>query len=189
MDFLGRNHHDACSSIDLAHHCFQVRKASSERSSALYRRHRQFPEVLQRGACNDRGFQIGRCLVTSPVGSDIIEPEIDFVRFTTDPEHLDDPAVQSITLANIFRADLTYVVAPEGYVGRTTCYEIGRLIQARRPIYFSNPPRDLPLCVPPQFVIAAAVLARSLADGHPPKWLFEEGQGLLYDIERGLGHG
>jgi hypothetical protein len=131
-------------------------------------------------------FRAAGWLVTSPAGSDIIKPGIEFVRFATDPEHFDDPSVQSLTMKNIFRADLTYVVAPDGYVGRTTCYEIGRIIQARRSIYFSNLPRDLPLCVPPAFVMSPEMLVRSLGPGQGPKWLFEDGQGLLYDTERGL---
>jgi hypothetical protein len=132
-------------------------------------------------------FRSAGWVVASPAGTDIIAPGIDFVRFVTDAEQLDDAQVQAVTLGKIFSADLTYVVAPQGYVGRTTCYEIGRLIQARRPIYFSSTPRDLPLHVPPQFVISAEVLVRLLTGGERPKWLFDQGEGLLYDIERRLG--
>jgi hypothetical protein len=56
--------------------------------------------------------------------------------------------VQTIAMHRILRAELTYVIAPEGYVGRTTCYEIGRIVQANQPLYFSHHPRDLPLLVP-----------------------------------------
>jgi hypothetical protein len=125
--------------------------------------------------------------VASPAGTDIVNPDIDFVRFTTDANHLDDAQVQTVTLDKIFSADLTYVVAPDGYVGRTTCYEIGRLVQAKRPVYFSSIPRDLPLHVPSQFVLSAEQLIRSLAGNKRPRWLFDGGEGLLYDIERRLG--
>ena len=125
--------------------------------------------------------------VASPAGTDIINPDIDFVRFTTDAEHLNDAQVQTVTLDKIMRADLSYVVAPNGYVGRTTCYEIGRLIQAKRPVYFSSIPRDLPLHVPSQFVLSTEQLIRSLAGGARPRWLFDDGEGFLYDTERKLG--
>jgi hypothetical protein len=85
----------------------------------------------------DNGFR-----VTSPKGSPIIENGIPFVRFETDPQEWDDPMVQTIALHRILRADLTYVVAPGGYVGRTTCYEVGRIVQAKRPIYFSDMPDE-----------------------------------------------
>lgn len=86
--------------------------------------------------------------VTSPLGHDIVEPGIDFVRFDSDSADFDDPTVQSVALHRILRADLVYVVAPGGYVGRTTCYEIGRIVGGGRPLYFSERPADLPIAVP-----------------------------------------
>jgi hypothetical protein len=59
---------------------------------------------------------------------------------------------QSRTLGRIIAADLTFVTAPNGYIGRTTCYEIGRLVQARRPLFFSERPKDLPIQVDATFV-------------------------------------
>src|SRR5579859_6504731 len=100
--------------------------------------------------------------ITSPSGAEIMTPGIPFVRFTTDPDDWDDPTVQTIALHRILRADLVYVVAPEGYVGRTTCYEIGRAVQADRPIYFSSAPHDLPLRVPVERVADPASLAARL---------------------------
>jgi len=76
--------------------------------------------------------------VTSPKGTPIREQGIPFVRFMSDPEKWPDDKVQTVALHRIFRAQFVYVVAPEGYVGRTTCYEIGRAIQAQRPIYFER---------------------------------------------------
>lgn len=100
--------------------------------------------------------------VTSPIGSPIIEPGIPFVRFEADSYQASDPAVQSIAVHRILRADAVYVVAPDGYVGRTTCYEIGRVVQAGRPLYFSEVPKDLPICVPSPRVVSAEVLASML---------------------------
>jgi hypothetical protein len=104
-------------------------------------------------------------VITSPKGDPVIEEGIPFVRFTSDPVAEDDAAVQTIALHRILRADFVYVVAPGGYVGRTTCYEIGRIIQAGRPIYFSAQPNDLPLCIPPQRIRTAQEIAEGLADG------------------------
>jgi hypothetical protein len=125
--------------------------------------------------------------VTSPLGAEIIKPDIDFVRFTSDPEGDDDPTVQSVTLRRIFSADMTYVVAPEGYVGRTTCYEIGRLVQARTPVYFSERPNDLPLNVSDRWIATPKeVVARFITGREQPQWLFSEDDHPSYLIEREL---
>src|SRR4051812_26400007 len=67
--------------------------------------------------------------VMSPKGTPIIEPGISFVRFISDDTKWDDPMVQTVALHRILGANFVFVVAPSGYVGRTTCYEIGRIIQ------------------------------------------------------------
>src|SRR4051794_5310793 len=85
--------------------------------------------------------------VTSPKGTSILEGGIPFVRFESDEGRLSDEEVQLIALHRILRASVVYTVAPNGYVGRTTCYEIGRIIQARKPIYFSERPVDLPISI------------------------------------------
>jgi len=107
----------------------------------------------------DRGIKI-----TSPKGTPIIEPGIPFVRFESDPPDADDPTVQSIALHRILRADAVYVIAPEGYVGKTTCYEIGRVIQAGRPIFFSESPEDLPIDVPDDRIVSPEQFARRIVE-------------------------
>lgn len=97
--------------------------------------------------------------ITSPKGTPIIEEGIPFVRFASDPPQWDNPLVQTVALHRILRADFVFVVAPRGYVGRTTCYEIGRIIQAERPLYFSEYPDDLPVQIPPPHVCAAEEIA------------------------------
>ena len=52
-----------------------------------------------------------------------------------------------ITLDKIVAADAVYVYNPKGYVGRTTCYEIGFCFSKRKPIYFYDHPFDLPIPV------------------------------------------
>lgn len=100
-----------------------------------------------------------------PKGDPIIKDGIPFVRFTSDSQEYDDPAVQTLALHRILTADLVYVVAPDGYVGRTTCYEIGRVIQAGHPIYFSAQPSDLPLRVPIEHIKSPRELVDGLRTG------------------------
>ncbi len=97
--------------------------------------------------------------VTSPKGAAIIEKGIPFVRFASDTREWDDSMVQTVALHRILRAHFVYVVAPRGYVGRTTCYEIGRIIQARKPLYFSETPDDLPMKIPSDNICTPSQIA------------------------------
>jgi hypothetical protein len=117
--------------------------------------------------CAWRSFAAAGWRITSPRGSPIIEPGIPFVRFVTDPVDWDDATVQTVALHRILRADLTYVVAPHGYLGRTTCYELGRIIQADQPVYFSTHPLDLPIAVPDSHVATADDLVERLSTTDP----------------------
>lgn len=123
--------------------------------------------------------------VTSPLGNPVIEAGIPFVRFTSDEPTWDDPTVQTAALHRILRACLTYVVAPGGYVGRTTCYELGRVVQANQPVYFSHAPADLPLAVPIDHVLSARQLVTRLKT-EKPKPLFSGAEGRYADWERQL---
>lgn len=100
--------------------------------------------------------------VTSPLGSAIIKPGIPFVRFTSDNPSQSDEMIQTITLKRIFSASATYVVCPDGYVGRTTCYEIGRIIQGFKPIYFQEIPKDIPIKIPSSHIISPEVLSQKI---------------------------
>lgn len=103
--------------------------------------------------------------ITSPPGGDLLEPNIEFVRFEDDnPDH-DDCTVQTVAMHRILGADLIYVVAPDGYIGRTTCYEVGRAVQCDRAVYFSNRPLDLPLRVPDEAIVSASRLALQAVTG------------------------
>jgi hypothetical protein len=102
--------------------------------------------------------------VTSPKGTDIVQEGIPFVRFTSDPVDWDDFMVQTMTLHRIFCATFVYVVAPNGYIGRTTSYEIGRIIQAQRPLYFSEHPKDLPIKIPGNHIISPGIISKMICD-------------------------
>ena len=140
------------------------------RSVAIIGSFRQHNPQIQQACTTLRsaGF-----VVTSPQGSEVIEDGIPFIRFTSDYTEWTDSEIQSLALHRIFRADLVYVVAPNGYIGRTTCYEVGRIVQSGKPIYFSDQPNDLPLLVPSTFIMNIDDLIENLTTSSwQPKWLF-----------------
>jgi hypothetical protein len=132
------------------------------------------------GTFRDAGWTI-----TSPLGSPVIAEGIPFVRFETDPAAWDDPMVQTVALHRILRAELVYVVAPGGYVGRTTCYEVGRIVQARQPIYFSEQPEDLPLAIPDSWILSAEDVVRRFS-AEDPRPLYDSHNSEYADLERRL---
>jgi hypothetical protein len=105
--------------------------------------------------------------VLSPLGSPILKDGELFVRFESDDPNRSDPAIQTIALHRILRSHFTYVVAPKGYVGRTTAYEIGRLVQASHSVYFSDHPVDLPIAIPSSHVRSPLDLLNELAMAPP----------------------
>lgn len=123
-------------------------------------------------------FSEAKIAVTTPKGTPIIEAGVPFVRFTTDPTNLTDTEIQTIALHRILRADFVFVVAPSGYIGRTTCYEIGRIIQAKRPLYFSEYPDDLPIHVPREFIKNVGEIIKLIKDNRfrPKPMYISEGQ-------------
>jgi len=132
-------------------------------------------------------FHTAGLRITSPKGSPIIEEGVPFVRFETDPRHWCDAMVQTVALHRILSADFVYVVSPQGYVGRTTCYEIGRIVQARRPLYFGSSPEDLPISVPADHICTAASIVNGVRAGRfspTPIWL--AGGTELFDLERDI---
>jgi hypothetical protein len=125
--------------------------------------------------------------ITSPLGTDIRVPGIPFVRFESDDPALSDGFVQSLTMQRIFQADLVYVIAPRGYVGRTTCYEVGRVIQAACPIYFSDHPLDLPVEIPTSHVLSPETLAHCLTTASwEATWPFAHADSCVAELERAL---
>jgi len=120
-------------------------------------------------------FQHYNIINTTPIGSSIVEPGIDFVRFEDDLIEESDEVVQTITLKRIFEAGVVYVVAPSGYVGRTTCYEIGRIFQRKMPIYFSSHPIDLPIKIPDTHILNPEQLAKVILERKSVWPFFKQG--------------
>jgi nucleoside 2-deoxyribosyltransferase len=85
--------------------------------------------------------------VTSPYQSRITEARQGFVIFEADDNSLTDDEIQTDTLRKILKADAVYVYNPSGYVGKTTCYEIGILMVKNKPLYYLERPDDLPVPV------------------------------------------
>lgn len=83
--------------------------------------------------------------VWSPKESEICDSIEDFVIFKSDNPEYTPAEIQTITLERILRADMVYVYNPHGYIGRTTCYEIGFCLSRCKPIYFFEEPKDLPI--------------------------------------------
>lgn len=129
----------------------------------------------------ERGVQ-----VLSPRGTDLDDPDVEFVRYDTDFDHHSDAEVQSLALRQIMAADVVLVIAPSGYVGNTTCYELGRLFQARRVVVFTEAPLDLPVQVSAQQVMTVEQLTSRILDGAAiPPWCALL-NGLCAEVEQGL---
>lgn len=83
--------------------------------------------------------------VISPSGAKITGKIDDFVIFKTDCSAYTPAEIQMITLEKIMKADAVYVYNPNGYIGKTTSYEIGFCFSRKKPVYFYKPPQDLPI--------------------------------------------
>lgn len=85
--------------------------------------------------------------VLSPRFSEITRSIEDFVIFASDNQELTPAEIQTETLNRILKSDVVYVYNPQGYVGRTTCYEIGIIRTTTIPLVFLEKPRDLPISI------------------------------------------
>ena len=127
----------------------------------------------------DNGF-----FVTSPFDSQITESREAFVIFADDNRELSNDEIQTDTLRKILNADAVYVYNPvwretpsseemPGYVGKTTCYEIGILMAKNRPLYYMNVPFDLPVPVTNEQLISPQEFIKKFKSGaiafHLPK--------------------
>lgn len=85
--------------------------------------------------------------VLSPKGTNIFGSIEDFVIFDTDEKTYSPSEIQMITLDKILKSEAVFVCDLDGYVGRTTCYEIGFCLSRGVPLYFMEKPVDLPIPV------------------------------------------
>ena len=129
---------------------------------------------------NKNGIQ-----VNTPLGNNVVKEGIDFVRFTSDDPRFTDAEIQTFTLKKIFNSQATYVIAPEGYVGRTTCYEVGRIIQNRHPLYFSSRVSDLPIFIPDNHIVSVQDFA-NIVKSKAIKPIYDKETGFLAEAENSL---
>ena len=85
--------------------------------------------------------------ITSPSKSEITHSIDEFVIFSTDKNYLKPVDIQMITLQKILSAGAIYVCNPDGYIGKTTAYEIGVCMKENKKIFFMERPNDLPIPV------------------------------------------
>jgi len=116
-----------------------------------------YADVLEAIKC----FESAHIRVVSPPKSQIRDMSRPFIRFVIDPEpdEMSDHQLQQKTLNRILSASCVYVVAPYGYIGRTTLLELGHVRERGVPTFFSAVPDDLPIHVQNSAVISAANLA------------------------------
>lgn len=55
------------------------------------------------------------------------------------------PVIQEHVFDNIKISDFVYVWNPDGYLGNSTCYEIGKIMEMKKRIFFKEKPKDLPV--------------------------------------------
>lgn len=99
-------------------------------------------------------FKKNGIFVMSPKGTAVCDSVDDFVIFESDEKKYSPSEIQMITLDKIIRSDAVYVCDLDGYVGRTTCYEIGVCLSRRVPLYFMEKPNDLPISVPNDHILS-----------------------------------
>lgn len=110
-------------------------------------------------------FAAAGMTVKSPPISRIVDREREFVRFESDPPLVSDRDIQAATLEKIFSSDFVYVVNPDGYIGRTTAYELGRIHERGMAVYYAEPPKDLLVEVPDGTVLSADELVAGIVGG------------------------
>lgn len=92
--------------------------------------------------------------VNNPIGNNLTKQDCLFVRCNEDSENEDDAMIQTRAIARLFKCDLVYVFVKDCFIGKTTCYEVGRLLQRGIPLYFSEKPDDFPLYIPSKRIIS-----------------------------------
>lgn len=92
--------------------------------------------------------------VVSPAGTIVTDKREGFVVFESDNPAQRNEKIQYDTLVKIFSAHAVYVANVDGYIGKTTCYEIGRILERKLPIYFYSHPEDLPICITEEFIVS-----------------------------------
>lgn len=92
-------------------------------------------------------FEKNDIQVMSPQKSFIIDDIDGFVILNSDEKNQQPFIIQEHVFQNIKKSDVVYVWNPEGYLGNSTCYEIGKIMEMGKQILFKENPKDLPIKV------------------------------------------
>lgn len=85
--------------------------------------------------------------ILSPKHSSIERNENGFVILKSDYNYLQHDEIELMVFHRMFQSDFVYVWNPGGYIGKTTCYEIGRAEERGLTIFFKEIPVDLPVFI------------------------------------------
>lgn len=85
--------------------------------------------------------------IMSPKKSFIIDNVDGFVVLNSDIKTEKPFIIQEHVFENIRKSDVVYVWNPKGYLGNSTCYEIGKVMEMGKLIMFKEFPKDLPIRV------------------------------------------
>lgn len=92
-------------------------------------------------------FEQNNIEVMSPKKSFIIDEIDGFVVLDTDDKNKKPFFIQEHVFENVKKSRVVYVWNPEGYLGNSTCYEIGKVMGMGKTIFFKEYPKDLPIRV------------------------------------------
>lgn len=90
-------------------------------------------------------FEKNDIKVMSPKKSFVVDNIDGFVVLNTDGKGQKPFIIQEHVFDNIKKSNVVYVWNPEGYLGNSTCYEIGKVMEMGKPIIFKEFPTDLPI--------------------------------------------
>lgn len=90
-------------------------------------------------------FEENKITIMSPKKSFIVDNIDGFVILGTDKKNQQPFIIQEHVFENIKKSFCVYVWNPGGYVGKSTCYEIGKIMEMKMPIIFKELPDDLPI--------------------------------------------
>lgn len=108
-------------------------------------------------------FETNGHTILSPQYSHIIRNEDGFVILASDNPEFTHIDIQTMVFHRAFQSDFVYVWDPGGYVGKTTCYEIGRLVERKIPLYYKEHPIDVPIYIPKGSVTSVDNLVKYIA--------------------------
>lgn len=97
-------------------------------------------------------FENKNFTVLSPKKSFISDEKDGFVILNSDQKGQKPYIIQEHVFINISKSDCVYVWNPSGYLGNSTCFEIGKIQEMKKPLFFKEFPKDLPIEIKPSMI-------------------------------------